>query len=387
MFGPTNLDKVSVQATYIEVGKTCVGVLGDLSSRKEDKRKWHGNKSNVVTRKEDNPSCKNCKKERHDEDCCWKLHPEKRPKWFKEKKGRQTVTMTTRPTDLGSDLGDESKVSLVSMTGKIGEGINCRNNLFHIRFIMRHTKVDTLIYNGSQSNLIYEELVKHLGLKTHMHHKLYTLKWISNNHQMHITKQRTLKFSISSNYVDEVTCDVVPLSECGMALGSPYFYYRKAIFYREKNQYLLTKAGQEYVVHAHHVKAHKNLQTMEQLKKAVQARNTPIIVSNQVIDLKQEQEMIVEWKINHSLLQDKLMSCKYYKHISSFAVIILMLSLVMLSTWMIVALVRCDIVQMANNMLSVIMIVLQLILMRQVHKTKFRDREQARWPIPSLMIG
>jgi NhaP-type Na+/H+ or K+/H+ antiporter len=65
----------------------------------------------------------------------------------------------------------------------------------------------------------------------------------------------------------------------------------------------------------------------------------------------------------------------------------LMLSLVMLSTWMIVASVRCDSVQMANNMLLVVMIVLQLILMRQVHRTKFRDRGQARWPILSLLTG
>jgi hypothetical protein len=153
---------------------------------------------------------------------------------------------------------------------------------------------------------------------------------------MHITKQCTIKFAISSKYVDEVTCDVVSLRECGMVLGSPYLYDRKAIFYRTKNQYQLTKAGQDYVVHAHHVKANKTLQTMEQLKKAVQASNKPIIVSNEVIDLKQEQEMIVEWKINHKLLQDKLMSCKYLSistHLQSF----LMLSLVMLSTWMIVA--------------------------------------------------
>ena len=95
MFGPTNLDEVYVQVTYIEAGKTCVGVLGELSSRKEDKRKWHGKKSNLVTIKEDNPSCKHCKKEGHDEDRCWQLHPEKRPKWFKEKKGRQTVVATT----------------------------------------------------------------------------------------------------------------------------------------------------------------------------------------------------------------------------------------------------------------------------------------------------
>jgi hypothetical protein len=41
-------------------------------------------------------------------------------------------------------------------------------------------------------------------------------------------------------------------------------------------------------VHAHHVKENKTLQTMEQLKKSVQENNKPIIVSNEVIDIKQE---------------------------------------------------------------------------------------------------
>jgi hypothetical protein len=91
----------------------------------------------------------------------------------------QTTTTTTKPTDLGSDSGDESKISLVGMIGKIGEDIDCRNNLFHIRVIMRHTKIDTLIDSGSQSNLILEELVKQLRLKTQLHHKPYTLKWIA----------------------------------------------------------------------------------------------------------------------------------------------------------------------------------------------------------------
>jgi hypothetical protein len=160
---------------------------------------------------------------------------------------------------LGSDSGDESKVSMVGMTGKIGDGFDAKSKLFHLRVIMRHTKVNTLIDSGSQSNLISEELVKQLGLKTQIQHKPYTLKWISNNHQLHITKQRTLKFEISSKFVDEVTCDVVPLSECGMVLGSPYLYDRKTIFYRENNQYHLTKVGQEYVVHAHHLKTYKTL--------------------------------------------------------------------------------------------------------------------------------
>jgi hypothetical protein len=67
--------------------------------------------------------------------------------------------------------------------------------------------------------------------------------------------------------VDKVTCDAVPLNECGMVLGVPYLYDRKSIFYRENNQYHLIKEGKEYVVHAHHLKENKSLQTMEQLRK------------------------------------------------------------------------------------------------------------------------
>jgi hypothetical protein len=62
MFGPTNLDEVSIQVTYIEAGKA--GVSRESSSRKEDKRKWTCKKANEVTRKEERPSCKHCKKER-----------------------------------------------------------------------------------------------------------------------------------------------------------------------------------------------------------------------------------------------------------------------------------------------------------------------------------
>jgi hypothetical protein len=129
MFGPTNLDEVSVQATYIEARKA--GVLGESSSsRKEDKRKRHGMNANAVTRKEGKPYCKHCKKEGHDEDRCWELHPEKRPKWFKEKKGMQTVATTSKPIDLGSDSGDESKISLVGMTGKFGKTLIVEESCF-----------------------------------------------------------------------------------------------------------------------------------------------------------------------------------------------------------------------------------------------------------------
>jgi hypothetical protein len=252
MFGTTNLDEVFVQATYVEVGKTGVGVPGELSSRKEDKRKGNGKKANSATRREERLSCKHCKKEGHDDVHCWQLHPEKRPKWFKESKGRQTTGTTSRRTDLGSDSDDEFKIIAVGLISKIGDGHDSRCKLFHIRVIMKNTKINTLIDSGSQSNLILEEVVKQLGLNTKMHHKPYSLKWISNNKKLHITKKCTLKFAISSKFVDEVTCDVVSLNECGMVLGGPYLYDRKTIFYREHNQCHLTKEGNEYIVHAHH---------------------------------------------------------------------------------------------------------------------------------------
>jgi hypothetical protein len=146
MFGPTNLDEVSFQATYIEAGKTRGGVSGESSSRKEDKRKGNGKKENSATRREEKLSCKHCKKEGHDDDHCWKLHPEKRPKWFKERKGRQTVAAETRPTNLGYDS------STVGLTGKNCDGYDFRCNFFHIRVIMKHTKIDTLVDSESQSN-------------------------------------------------------------------------------------------------------------------------------------------------------------------------------------------------------------------------------------------
>jgi hypothetical protein len=82
------------------------------------------------------------------------LHLDKRSTWFKERKGRKTVVATTQPTYLGYDLGDETKITTVGLTGKIGDGYDSRCKLFHIRVIMKHTEIDTLIDNGFQYNLI-----------------------------------------------------------------------------------------------------------------------------------------------------------------------------------------------------------------------------------------
>jgi hypothetical protein len=82
------------------------------------------------------------------------LHPEKRPKWFRERKGKKQVATITRPIDLGYDSYDESKITTIGLSSKIADDFDSRSKLFHIRVIMKHTKIDTLIDSGSQSNLI-----------------------------------------------------------------------------------------------------------------------------------------------------------------------------------------------------------------------------------------
>jgi hypothetical protein len=79
-FNPTSLDEVCVQFTHLENrGKH---VQEDPSKKppnfphkqfKKFKRK--DKNTATVKREEINPSCTHCKKNGHDDEHCWKLHP------------------------------------------------------------------------------------------------------------------------------------------------------------------------------------------------------------------------------------------------------------------------------------------------------------------------
>jgi ABC-type Na+ efflux pump permease subunit len=101
--------------------------------------------------------------------------------------------------------------------------------------------------------------------------------------------------------------------------------------------------------------------------------------------------MVVACRSSHTLLQDEFLSCNLVKkniHVGSFSVMFLiLLSLLMFSTWMVVNSEGCERIKMANNMCSIIMVVLQLIMMRQVHMTYLIDKGQVGRPIPHLMSG
>jgi hypothetical protein len=286
MFNPTNIDEVSVQATHLEAskGKHVIEDKKPHKFEKKSKGKWKSKKSTTVKKDEEKPTCSHCKRKGHEEAQCWKLHPELRPKKFQDK-GKQKIVASTRQ-DLGSDSGDESKIMEIGSKGisttKSNSSVQSaklesvldqkkRSELFHVRVIVKHTKIDTLFDSGSQVNLISEAIVKKLGLKTTPHRKPYPLGWVCDDAKLQVTKQCKIRFAITTKFFDEVELDVVPLDICGIVLGSPYLFDRKAIFYREENKYHLFKDGIEFIVRAHRIKTNVSLVSTRKMKRLMNA--------------------------------------------------------------------------------------------------------------------
>ena len=133
-------------------------------------------------------------------------------------------------------------------------GILQRIELFHIRVVINHAKVETRFDSGSQANLISESLVKKLRLEVKPHLKPYPLGWIHEKLKFNVTKKCKVKFVIDSELVDEVELDVIPLDIYGIVLGIPYLYERKEVLFRHENKYQIKKYGVEYIVRAHKTK-------------------------------------------------------------------------------------------------------------------------------------
>lgn len=56
-----------------------------------------------------------------------------------------------------------------------------RVELFHIRIVSKHKKIDTLFDRGSQTNLISVDLVKKMGLETSDYSTPYPLGWLTKD--------------------------------------------------------------------------------------------------------------------------------------------------------------------------------------------------------------
>jgi hypothetical protein len=121
LFNPTSLDKVCVQANHLEnmgkhVQEDPTKKPSNLPHKPFKKFKSKDKKTTMVKREEGNPSYTHYSKSGHDDEHCWKLHLEKRPKTFSGKGKMKTIA--TVQQDIGSDLGEEGNITTVGVQGK-----------------------------------------------------------------------------------------------------------------------------------------------------------------------------------------------------------------------------------------------------------------------------
>jgi hypothetical protein len=282
-----------VQATHVEnMGKHVqegpTKKPSNLPHKQFKKFKRKEKKTTAIKREEGKPYCTHCKKSGHDDEHCWKLHPEKRPKKFGG--NGKTKTVATMQQDLGSDSGDEGNITAVGVQGKDSlhassnsnneyhDDEKKRNELFHIRVVSKHTKIDKLFDLGSQVNLISATLVKKMGLETKPHPKPYPLGWVCDKSKLNVTKQCRVRFFIASKLIDEVDLDVASLDICGIVLGSPYLYDRKEVFFHQENKYHLTKGGVEYIVRVHNMRVNTTLVSAGKMKKLINTNKKYVLM-------------------------------------------------------------------------------------------------------------
>jgi len=244
--------------------------------------------------------------------------------------------------------------------------------------------------------------VNNLGLETKSHPKPYPLGWICGDNNLQVTKQCKIKFAITSNYVDEVELDIVPLDICGIVLGSPYLYDRKAIFYREENKYCFKKDGKEYIVCAHHMKTDRSFAATGQLKRMVNASKSLTLMSvikHEVSDAKHEMIPYVSNShevspgVQHEVQLHNLITVPVQKrkHVVSLAHLVLLFGLLLFSSvWMLTTTNNVDecavdgMITLINNDISVFMFVVisQVII---IPAERMDDTGQSGEAVPSLL--
>ncbi|GJZ24638.1 hypothetical protein Tco_0562097 [Tanacetum coccineum] len=87
------------------------------------------------------------------------------------------------------------------------------------------------------NNLIAEEAVQKLGLKTENRPKPYKLQWLKKGGEVTISKRVLVTFSVGTTYKDSVWCDVVPMDAYHLLLGRPWEYDRSTTHDGRANTY------------------------------------------------------------------------------------------------------------------------------------------------------
>jgi hypothetical protein len=83
---------------------------------------------------------------------------------------------------------------------------------------VKGTPLHFIVDRGIHKNLIPREVIKRLDLPTSPHLQPYTIGWLCQGSDLHVSQKCHLAYEIKP-FKDEVLCDVTPLEFCDVLWG------------------------------------------------------------------------------------------------------------------------------------------------------------------------
>jgi hypothetical protein len=101
--------------------------------------------------------------------------------------------------------------------------------LFHSQMWVKRALLHFIVDHRIQKNLISVEVVKRLDLSMTPHLQPYTIVWLRQGRDPHVSQQCRLPYGIK-RFKYEVLCDISPLEVCDVLLGQPYLWKQHVVF-------------------------------------------------------------------------------------------------------------------------------------------------------------
>jgi hypothetical protein len=112
---------------------------------------------------------------------------------------------------------------------------------------VKGTPLHFIVDSGSQKNLISAKVIKRMALPTTPHPQPYTIGWLYQGSDLHISQQCRLSYDIKP-FKDEVLCDVAPLKVCDVLLGQPYLWKCHVVYESRPRSVIITLKRKLYMI-------------------------------------------------------------------------------------------------------------------------------------------
>ena len=146
------------------------------------------------------------------------------------------------------DVGLNLVVRRSCLTPRAPEDDWLRNNIFQSTCTVLGKVCRFVIDAGSCENIVSEDAVKKLSVKTEQHPRPYKLAWLKRGGEVTVSKRALISFSVGTKYRDEVWCDVVNMDACHLLLGRPWQFDRKVTHDGRANSYSFVFDGVKIVL-------------------------------------------------------------------------------------------------------------------------------------------